>query len=227
MRTSMNANALLHLLHLSSPALPIGAYAYSQGLESAVHAGVVRSESEAREWILGLLEHVQARLDVPLLARLHAAVAQGDAAALDRWTTFLGATRESRELQEEDRALGRALARLLADLGVSGARELAAHPSVTLAAAFALAAVAHEIPLREAASGYLFAWLENQVAAALRLVPLGQTSGRRILLAGIAAIPAALDVGLGLDEDEIGAAAPGLAALSARHESQYTRLFRS
>jgi urease accessory protein len=223
----MDASALLHLLHLSSPALPIGAYAYSQGLESAVHAGAVRSEAEARDWILGLLEHVQARLDVPLLARLHAAVAQGDTLALERWTTFLAATRESRELQEEDRALGRALARLLADLGIAGARELATHPSVTWAAAFALAAVAHEIPLREAASGYLFAWLENQVAAAVRLVPLGQTSGRRVLLAGIAAIPATLDVGLALDEDEIGAAAPGLAALSARHETQYTRLFRS
>ena len=223
----MDASALLHLLHLASPALPIGAYAYSQGLESAVHAGAVRSEDEARAWILGLLEHVQARLDVPLLARLHDAHARGDEFELDRWTTFLTACRESRELQAEDRALGRALARLLADLDVAGARRLAAHPSVTLAAAFALAAVVHGIPLREAASGYLFAWLENQVAAAVRLVPLGQTGGRRILLAGIAAIPAALAQGLELDEDAIGAAAPGLAALSARHENQYTRLFRS
>jgi urease accessory protein len=223
----MDATALLHLLHLASPALPIGAYAYSQGLESAVHAGAVQSEADAREWILGLLEHVQTGLDVPLLARLHAAIACKDDAALDRWTRYLAASRESRELQDEDRALGRALARLLGDLGVAGASALAAHPSATLAAAFALAAVAYGIPLREAASGYLFAWLENQVAAAVRLIPLGQTSGRRVLLAGIAAIPAAVARGLELDEESIGAAAPGLAALSARHESQYTRLFRS
>jgi urease accessory protein len=223
----MDARALLHLLHLSSPALPIGAYAYSQGLESAVHAGAVRDEASARAWIVGLLEHAQAQLDVPVLARLHAALESGDAAALERWTAFLAVSRESRELQDEDRALGRALARLLADLDVAGARALAAQRSMTLAAAFALAAVAYGIPLREAASGYLFAWLENQVAAAVRLVPLGQTSGRRVLLAGIAAIPAAVERGLALDEDSIGAAAPGLAALSARHESQYTRLFRS
>ena len=223
----MDANALLHLLHLASPALPIGAYAYSQGLESAVHAGAVRSEGEAREWILGLLAHAQGNLDVPVLARLHAARAHGDGDALDRWTAFLAASRESRELQEEDRALGRALARLLADLDVAGARELMAHPNATLAAAFALAAVAYAIPLHEAASGYLFAWLENQVAAAVRLVPLGQTSGRRVLLAGIAAIPGVVTRALALDDDAIGAATPGLAALSARHESQYTRLFRS
>jgi urease accessory protein len=223
----MDASALLHLMHLSSPSLPIGAFAYSQGLESAVHAGVVRSEEDARSWILGLLEHAQARVDVPLLARMHDACTRGDAAAFDRWTSLLHAFRESRELQEEDRALGRALARLLRDLDVAGAGALTTHPSVTLAASFALAAVHHGIPLRETASGYLFAWLESQVTAAVRLVPLGQTSGRRMLLAGLATIPDAITRALALEEHELGAASPGLALLSAQHETQYTRLFRS
>jgi len=229
MHTTMttSATALLHLLRLTSPALPVGAFAYSQGLEGAVSAGVVRDENRARDWILGLLEHSVAQLDVPVLARLHTAWSEDDWPGVERWSERLHASRETRELQEEDSALGRALARLLISLGEPRAARLGSHPSVTWAASFALAAVHAGITLTDTAHGYLFAGLENQVNAAVRLIPLGQTAGQRILVSGIERIPGAVARGIALLDDEIGAAAPGLALLSAGHETQYARLFRS
>ncbi|MEJ2646043.1 MAG: urease accessory protein UreF [Gammaproteobacteria bacterium] len=225
--TAPDRTALLRLLQLASPTLPVGAYAYSQGLEYAVHAGWVADEGDARDWILGLLEHNLANLDIPVLARLLEAWQQGDRADVLRWTRFLWAGRESAELRAEDRALGVALARLLADLGVAEARSWAGADLATYATLFALAAVAWKIPPTDAAAGYLWAWCENQVAAAIKLVPLGQTAGQRILCLCAERIPALAARGLSLGESHIGSAAPGVAIASARHETQYTRLFRS
>lgn len=231
----------LHLMALASPALPVGGFAYSQGLERAVDVGLVTTESDAQQWLLGLLEHCQSPLDVPMLARLHAAWTKARAcAAPDAETGTPGmpveiavlcarllASRESRELQAEDVAQGQALGRLLRDLGIAGGAGLASDPDTTWAAAFALASVHFDIAVEAAAEGYLFAWVSSQVAAAVRLVPLGQTSGQRLTLRALAAIPEAVARGLALTDAEIGASAPGLACLSAQHETQYTRLFRS
>jgi urease accessory protein len=137
------------------------------------------------------------------------------------------ATRPSAELQMEDRHLGAALARLLAGLGVADAAPWPARDDVTFAAMFALAARRWDIPASAAAHGYAFAWAEAQTSAAVRLVPLGQSAGQRILVAAGAAIPAAVARALALADDDVGAAAPRLAIASARHEAQYSRLFRS
>jgi urease accessory protein len=218
---------LLRLMQIVSPALPIGAYAYSHGLEYAVSAGFVRDEMGTRDWILGIMEHAVSALDVPVLARLYRAWQTQDEGAVSYWNGFLNAARESAELQSEDSHLGRALARLLADQGISEARAWASNPSTCLATAFALAAVRWQIDLHDAASGYVFSWCENQVAAALKLVPLGQTAGQRILTGAIARIVAAVERGLDLEDDAIGLSAPGLAIVSILHETQYSRLFRS
>lgn len=218
---------LLRLLQLASPALPVGAYAYSQGLESAVEAGWVTDETAASEWILGLLGHTLAYLDVPLLARLHGAWRTADRSGVARWTAYLWASRDCAELRAEDRALGVALARLLADLGIDGARSWADAPACTFATLFALAAAAWNISLADAAAGYCWAWCENQVAAAIKLVPLGQTAGQRILSRCAERIPAVVLAGLGVADADIGSSAPALAIASARHETQYSRLFRS
>ncbi|MGA7802097.1 MAG: urease accessory UreF family protein [Gammaproteobacteria bacterium] len=225
--TAPEGAALLRLLQLASPTLPVGAYAYSQGLESAVDAAWVADEAAAREWILGLLDHNLADLDIPLLVRLYTAWQEKEEAAVARWTRFLWASRESAELRAEDRALGVALARLLADLGVDAARPWAAADATTYATLFALAAVSWNIALADAAAGYLWSWCENQVAAAIKLVPLGQTAGQRILCRCAERIPAVVEHGLGLADADIGSAVPGLAIASARHETQYSRLFRS
>ena len=218
---------LLRLLHLASPALPIGAFAYSQGLEQAIVLAWVNDEASAAAWILGLLSTGLGHLDLPILARLHEAFASDDQGAAHRWSDYLFALRGSSELQAEDRHLGGALARVLDGLGVGGARAWVADPHVTHATVFALAAVRWEIPLQAAAAGYAFAWTEAQVGAATRLCPLGQGAAQRILSRALPVIDHAVACALALPDDEIGAAAPAQAIASALHETLYSRLCRS
>ncbi len=207
----------------ASPALPIGAFAYSQGLEQAVEWDWVTDEASVADWLLGLLAQVQARQELPLFARLYRAWADNDSARSSAWNAVLIALRETAELRAEERDTGAALARLLADLGVA-TEDLSGHGYVSV---FALAAVRWNIPLPDAAGGFLWSWCQNQVAATIRLAPIGQTAGQRILQRLIAVIPEQVATGLALDDDAIGFAAPGLAIASARHEHQYTRLFLS
>jgi urease accessory protein len=223
----LNPLALLRLLQLCSPALPVGAYAYSQGLECAVERGWVRDEASASDWILGLLSHNLRRLDVPVFARLHAAWQAMDLAEIHRWNARLYASREAAELQREDQHLGAALARLLADLGIMAAEPWRNAPRVCFATLFSLATVKWDIALSAAAAGYAWAWVENQVAAATRLIPLGQTASQRLLIAAGPVLVDAAREGLALPDEDIGAAAPGLALAGALHETQYSRLFRS
>lgn len=218
---------LLRLLQLVSPALPVGAYAYSQGMEFAVQAGWMGDENTAREWICALLAHSVGRLDAPVLVRLHGAWDRDDQAGVNYWSRFLYASRESAELQAEDRALAIAMMRLLADLDIPEAKTSIERGSMTYAALFALAASRWRIPVTEAVQGYLWAWAENQVAAAIKLVPLGQTAGQRILLQLGRQIPAWMQQAMMMADDEIGQLTHGLAMASAWHETQYTRLFRS
>jgi urease accessory protein len=227
----MPANAdpspLLRLLQLVSPALPIGTFAYSQALEAAVTAAWITDEPTARDWIGGLLDHALASLDLPLVARLHTAWTRDDEASIGVWTRFLAASRTAGELRTEERQLGANLARLLDGLGVADARRWMASSDVTYASMFALAAVRWQIPLGTALQGFAFAWLEAQTSAAVRLVPLGQSAGQRILLELGARIPAAATRALTLTDDDLGGAAPVHAVASAHHETQYSRLFRS
>ncbi|MBI5521194.1 MAG: urease accessory protein UreF [Desulfarculus sp.] len=219
--------ASLQLLRLCSPALPIGAYSYSQGLEWAVEAGWVSDEEGAGQWLMGLLRFSWTYLEVPLMARLHQAWRDGSQPAVRRWNAFLLASRESAEMQAAELNMGQALARLLADLGSAEAQAWSGRAQTSLAAMFALAALSGGIGQGQACAGYLWTLAEGLVSAALKLVPLGQTAGQRLLNRACQAIPQALSVGLSLEDGEIGYMAPGLAMASALHETQRTRLFRS
>jgi urease accessory protein len=219
--------ALLRLLQLCSPALPIGAYAYSQGLEHAVEAKWVHDEQTTADWILGLLEDALPSLDLPVLFRLVASWTADDLPAIRRWSDFLFASRGSAELRAEDQRLGSALARLLASLDLPEAAPWVAEPRVTHLTMFALACARWSIPPADGGAGYLFSWAENQVGAASRLVPLGQTSAQRILSRATTLIPSAVARAQALPDDELGFAAPGHALASALHETQYSRIFRS
>ena len=219
--------ALVRLLQLTSPALPIGMYGYSQGLERAVEDGWIGDEAEAGEWIGGLADCCQAWVDVPLLARLHDAWGSWDMGAVERWSRVLTACRETAELRAEDRKTGQALARLLDALGIKRAAPWVRHPSTTLATSFALAAVEWGVPKFEAALGYLWSWLENQVLCAVKLVPLGQAAGQCLLRDLSAGLPELVGRGLRVTDDAIGGGSFGLALASSRHEMQYSRLFRS
>lgn len=218
---------LLAALRLGSAALPIGAFAYSQGLEQAVESGIVHDQPSAQRWIVGLLEASLLSADVPMLVRLQRAWSQGDEALVRDLSDRLFAMRPTRELREEERQLGGALFRLLGRSGLGAAETWAREPHATLASAFALAAVNWDLPAGAAAASYCFAWAEAQVGAATRLVPLGQSAAQAVLSHALAAIDASLPSALALEDDQIASTAPGQALLSANHETQYSRLFRS
>ena len=224
---AMGPLALLRLMQLVSPALPIGAFNFSQGMEYAIEARWIRDEEEAFQWIHGAARFGAGNLDLPLLARMHAAWRDEDAARVHGLSRQLIASRETHELREEDRHLGRALARVLAGLDMPDAVEWQRSDDATLAALFALAAVRSGVPLPATCAGYLWAWCENQVLAAVKLLPLGQSAGQRVLEKLRLAIPQICAAAQALDDEDIGSATPGLGIASARHETQYTRLFRS
>ncbi len=217
---------LLRLMQLASPTLPVGAFAYSQGLEWAVQAGWLTQARETGDWIEGLLTHGLARFEVPVFSRLYAAWRNRQEETYEAWNRYLLAGRGSAELQREELHMGQALKRLLEQLQPEGriARTCA---GPTFVAMFAAAASNWEIALQPACSGLLWSWCENQVAAAVKLVPLGQTDGQRILMRLAEVIPEAVRMGLALPDEAIGAAAPALTMACALHETQHTRLFRS
>ena len=218
---------LLRLLQLASAALPIGAFAYSQGLEQAIAMGWVKDESSAKDWILGLLGHGVGTLDLPVLVRLVQAFSDDDASVACAWNDFLFACRGSAELQAEERHLGGALAKVLANAGVLRGSAWSREPGPTYVAMFALGAARWNIPKAAAATGYAFAWTEAQVGAATRLCPLGQQAAQRILSAALPVIEHAVDSALRLADDDIGASTPAQAVASASHETLYCRLCRS
>ena len=222
--------ALARLLQLASPALPVGAYSYSQGLEAAVEAGLVHNAASARIWIGDVLSYAMARSEAPLWWRLHAAWSAGDLERVAHWDDIFRCTRETAELRAETLQMGYSLQRLLLEVGEFdqvSLDELRAVTEITFPAAFAFAAVKWEIPARSALIAYLWAWLENQVMAALKSVPLGQTDGQRLLLALAALLPGVADEACALGDDDLCNYAPGFAILCSRHETQYSRLFRS
>lgn len=209
---------LVRLLQLASPTLPVGAYSYSQGLEAAIEARIVTDAATAEQWIADLLQFAIANMEAPLLYRLLAHPA--DEASLN--ATFL-ASRETAELRAETLQMGYSLNRLLPSFGVEPvAIDEPAYPTV-----FAAAARAWSTDVESAVQVYLWSWLENQVMAAVKAVPLGQTDGQKMLLALADRIPEIATRAGALSDEQLGNFAPGLAILSSQHETQYSRLFRS
>ncbi len=218
---------LPRLLHLASPSLPTGAFAYSQGLEWAVEAGWVRDGFGLRDWLDDLLRHSMARVDVPILKRMHAACESQNEAELEKWCSRLLALRETRELRTEEKDRGAAMTRLLQGLAVPFSRRWENTLVACQLAGFALAACQWGIPPENAATGYVWSWLENQAVACMKTLPLGQTEGHRILSELAAAVPETVKLGLQAEDREIGSSNPALAVASSLHESQYSRLYRS
>lgn len=214
----------LHLLRLVSPSLPVGAFSYSRGLEAATHAGWVVDESTAGAWILGMLEHGVAPFDGALFWRMMQALEAGDEFSFAEADMRLAAGRESREMELEDRRMAEALLKLLDDLGV---RSVLAHCPASYPGAFALAAHHWRIGPMTALKGLFWSIVEAQVAAAIRLVPLGQTSGQRILIATVPAVERCAASASILPDRDIGNVCVAMAMGCAWHETQYSRLFRS
>ena len=226
----MNASALLHLLQFASPALPIGGYSYSQGLEAALEAGLVHDAASARRWIAGYLEEVVARWDAPLFWRLLKAFDAGDSAAVSMWSERFSASRDTSEFRAETIQMGYSLTQLLAELELADlelAEPGAPRAEVGLPTAFACAVGALGIAHEEALLAMLFSWVENQVLVCVKSVPLGQVAGQRMLLSLRADIEQAACVAQALEDDALSNWSPGLSILSMRYEAQHGRLYRS
>lgn len=223
--THVFKSSSIRLWQLISPTLPIGAYSYSQGLEYAVERDWVNSEKSASEWILGQISNNLSMLDVPIFLRMMDAWQDDQLEQIEYWNEIILALREASELRQEDCNLGAATVKVLTGLDVSMPK--LENEDLAFVSVFSFACHYWSIDKLEAVHGLLWSWCENQVAAAIKLVPLGQTSGQRIMSDAIEVIAQSVRKAQQCKDEEIGLLAPGLAIASALHETQYTRLFRS
>jgi urease accessory protein len=224
------SQALARLLQLASPALPVGAYSYSQGLEWAAESCVVRDEASALTWIGDLLEWNMGRFEAPLLAQMLRACRAQDCARLAQLNARYLASRESAELRAETLQMGYSLLRLLSELGDEGTLplELARNlDAPTFPTVWACVTAAWQIENEPALTAYLWSWVENQTMAAIKAVPLGQAAGQRMMLALGNRIALIVERAQQLPDADFSNFAPAFAIACCQHETQYSRLFRS
>lgn len=227
-----SAASLLQILWLASPALPVGGFSYSEGLEAAVDAGLVHDETSAATWLTDQLHLGLARSDLAVVAQAIPAWRRHDLVRVRELNQWVLQTRETLEFRLQTKQMGRSLlewARQLGELGAGVFEQLQAANLTppTYPVACACAAASAQASVRDSLVGYAFGWAENLVQAAIKSVPLGQSSGQRMLARLAQQIPEAVDHALALPDDARQAFSPMLAILSARHETQYSRLFRS
>ena len=221
--------SLLQLIWLASPALPVGGFSYSEGLEAAVdHAGVT-TETSASDWLIDQLRLTLARGDLAVIAKAISAWRRGAVDAVAELNAWVLQTRESSEFRAQAEQMGRSLLDWLRNHNTATPDHIAACAKMlpTYPIAYALAASATQAPLRDCLLAYAFGWAENMTQSAIKSVPLGQSAGQRILARLAADIPAAVDHAMQLPDSQRQAFSPMLAILSSQHEVQYSRLFRS
>lgn len=222
--------ALSRLLQLASPMLPVGAYSYSQGLEWAIECGEVIDLASAKTWISDALMIYQGRYELPVLYRQYQAWQLNDIAAVKEWDTYFQAGRDTSEALAETRQMGYSLCRLLNDLGSLPADFMfKINELVNPAFPTVYAGITHlwSISAQDMLQAYAWSWVENQVSAAMKTVPLGQVAGQKILLELGAFLPEIVTDAMQLEDAEISNFTPGLSIAGCRHETQYSRLFRS
>ena len=229
---ALGAQSFLQLMWLASPALPIGGFSYSEGLEAAINAALVATEAEAAGWLVQQLHLTQSRGDMAVIAQAMPAWKGADLARIASLNQWVRVTRETSELRLQTEQMGRSLTEWLKNRYADEAAALAsahwlAAQDASYPIAFSLAAQCTGATPRDALLAYAFGWAENMVQAAIKTVPLGQSAGQRILARLTSEIPAAVEYALALPDNARQAFSPMLAILSAQHEHQYSRLFRS
>ncbi|MBE9181960.1 urease accessory protein UreF [Oculatella sp. LEGE 06141] len=220
--------ALLRLLQLVSPALPVGAYSYSEGLETVVQTGTVGDASTLERWLIQELRWGAIRLEAAVVTRVYDCVDSGDVEALTRWNQWLSAMRETEEMRSQSWQMGRSLTRLLQSLEPELRPAIAAcGEPCNFAIAFSLAAAHWQINREVTVLAYLHSWVSNLVNAGVRLIPLGQTQGQQVLLNVYPQTIETVQAVLVIPDDELYCCSWGVAIASMNHETLYSRLFRS
>jgi urease accessory protein len=221
--------SLLRLIQLSSASLPVGGYSFSQGLEYAIEAGWLKDQQAVKEWMSMLMLESIAYVDLPILIRLMHSLEESHSEKFIYWNASVLACRETDELLLTETAMGEALSRLLKNLDIDlpVAPEKFSQQDLSFIAGFAVAAHHWNISADNAAVGYLWSWMENQVAAATKLVPLGQTMAQQLLVDLGEMVDEVIALSQTVDDENIGSCLPGMAMASCWHETQYSRLFRS
>jgi urease accessory protein len=243
MKSKMQTTSLLNLLHISSPALPIGAFAYSQGLEYTLEAGWCKNADDVEQWIKSVMVHGLGGVDLPILKRLHQAwgayfieydeadeqanTENSHVKSLKIWNATLLAFRETKELYLEDIQVGDAFKQWHKSQSVEHLTKLELVDKPTVACMYALNGVIKGLTIKECLIGFVWSWLENQITSASKAMPMGQTDGQNIIRHLIPEIAAVIESAMELENDDIGSGLVGLSMSSALHETQYSRLFRS
>jgi urease accessory protein len=229
MSTEPAPSGLLQLIWLASPALPIGGFSYSEGLEAAIEQGLVHNESSATDWVVDQLHLTQSRGDMAVMAQAIPAWQAMDTQRLQGLNDWVMSTRETAEMRLQAEQMGRSLLDWLRNLQQASDAQLqcCAQLPPTYPLAMALALSLAQAPLDQALQAVAFGWAENMTQAALKAVPLGQSAGQRMLARLAREIPQAVQTALHLNDEDRQAFSPMLAILSSRHETQYSRIFRS
>ncbi len=223
MGTATNSN-LLRLLQLASPALPVGAYSYSEGLESLAQTDRLNSAEQLKHWLIQELRFGAVRVEAAVMLRSHRATLHPTPQTLHTWNQWLTAARETEELRSQSLQMGRSLIRLVKDLQI----DVALVPEQChFAIAFGFVAASWEIDESIATLGYLQSWTTNLISAGIKLIPLGQTAGQQLLLELGTEIETAIPDIMNLEDDHLASCGWGLSLASMSHETLYSRLFRS
>ncbi|MDJ0555434.1 MAG: urease accessory protein UreF [Microcoleaceae cyanobacterium MO_207.B10] len=235
---NLSANQLLSLLQLASSTLPVGAYSYSEGLELLVARGKIYDIKTLKIWLENCLKFGSIRLETALMIRAYWATKSANLQGLNNWNYWLTATRETEELRLQSLQMGRTLMRLFININVEPNLQV---PLVSwlqeklktdadfcnFAIAFGIIASHWQIEPEAAILGYLYSWMTNLVNAGVKLIPLGQTVGQKLLLEMQDQIVFTSQEVIKLKDDELNSCSWGLSLASMAHETQYTRLFRS
>lgn len=226
--TNNNSYELLRLLQLASPALPVGAYSYSEGIETLVENGAIANKHCLKHWLEQELKYGAIRIEAAVMVRVYRAATIADVAALVYWNHWLSAFRETEELRQQNWQMGRSLTRLLLELEPQLADIINTIDNpCNFAIAYAIAAAHWKIDLSAAILGYLHSWITNLITAGVKLIPLGQTAGQQLLLELHTNLINATGEIMTLDDDDLSSCSWGLSLASMAHETQYSRLFRS
>jgi urease accessory protein len=227
-------NQLLCLLQLAFA--PVGAYSYSEGIESLVETGAIDSDITLRNWLENSLQFGAVRVEAAVVVRALRAAQRGDLSALSYWNAWATAAKETEELRLQSWQMGRTLVRLLLELRspvssvlptiVKDLVECGGNPC-NFAIGFGIAAASWQIEEEAAVLGYLYSWAANLASAGVKLIPLGQTAGQQLLLDVRSQISCTAREVLQLEDDDLSSCSWGLGLASMTHETQYTRLFRS